>query len=299
MTIREAKLRGAAALGAGRIESAALDAALLLAEVLNTGATGLIVRGEEPLSGADLSRYERLLERRLAGECIAYILGRKEFYGLEFRVTDRVLVPRADTEILAETALQEIRHIMDAGMDASEGPLVLDLCTGSGVLAITLKHECPTAVVWASDISGAAVAVAARNAERLLPPWGIHFAEGSLFEPFRNPSAGRPRRFNVIVSNPPYIPSAEIEHLAPEVRREPRLALDGGRDGLELIEKIIADAGEHLLPEGRILLEADPRQMYNITEILRNNGFENIEVFRDLAGQERVIGGTAPFSVKT
>ncbi|MDR1905036.1 MAG: peptide chain release factor N(5)-glutamine methyltransferase [Treponema sp.] len=287
MTIREARNRGAAALGSGHIESAALDAALLLAEVLNTDRTGVIVRGEETLSGADFSRYTKLLERRLEGECIAYIRGRKEFYGLEFLVTDHVLVPRSDTEILAETAL---KAIMQSSGEA-EGPLVLDLCTGSGALAITLKHEYPAARIWASDISEAALSVARLNAERLIPQGGVHFVQGSLLEPFSDPPSGLPRRFNFIVTNPPYIPSAEIENLAPEVRREPRLALDGGRDGLELIKKIITEAREHLLPEGRILLEADPREMYNITEILRNNGFENIEIYRDLAGRDRVIGG--------
>jgi release factor glutamine methyltransferase len=292
LTIREAKIRGTAVLGAGRIENAALDAALLLAEVLNTGAAGIIVRGEDALSGTDFKCYEKLLERRLGGECIAYIRGRKEFYGLEFRVTDQVLVPRADTEILAETALNALTQSAggNAGRETSgAGPLVLDLCTGSGVLAVTVKHECPAAEVWASDISGAALAVAANNAERLLPGGKIHFVQGSLLEPFKNPPPGRPRRFNMIVTNPPYIPSAEIESLAPEVRREPRLALDGGRDGVELIGTIIADAREHLLPEGRILLEADPREMRAITEMLKNNGFESIETFRDLAGRERVI----------
>jgi len=281
MTIREALAEASAA------GTSALDASLLLASILNTSRSSLIAADSQPLTGASLAAFRGLIQRRLAGECTAYILGRKEFYGLDFQVNPAVLVPRPDTETLVEAALAEINQL-----SATDQPLrVLDLCTGSGAVAIALKHTMPELEVWAADISAEALETAKANAERLLPPDSIHFCHGDLFEaPLPTPYSLLP----LIVSNPPYIPTADIAGLAPEVRGEPLLALDGGDDGLEIIRRIISKAPEFLFPGGILLLEADPRQMGHITALLHQADFADIQTRRDLSGKERVIAAKKP-----
>jgi release factor glutamine methyltransferase len=284
MTIQELLAEGKKTLAApcdsAFIDTPALDAALLLAETLQARREDLIARANEEVSEQVREKYMALLERRRSGECIAYILGRKEFCGLEFAVNPKVLVPRPDTETLFEAALEYI------GQYAEKGLSVLDLCTGSGALAISLKKECPLLLVSASDISAEALEIAALNAGRLLTreaaESAVAFVHSDIFESF-------PGRFNIIVSNPPYVPSGEISNLAPEVQLEPRVALDGGEDGLTFIRQIIVQAPEHLLPGGVLLLEADPRQMPQIRNLLANNGFESVRLHRDLSGRDRVI----------
>ena len=281
MTIREALAEASAA------GTSALDASLLLASILNTSRSSLIAADSQPLTGASLAAFRGLIQRRLAGECTAYILGRKEFYGLDFQVNPAVLVPRPDTETLVEAALAEINQL-----SATDQPLrVLDLCTGSGVVAIALKHTMPELEVWAADISAEALETAKANAERLLPPDSIHFCHGDLFEALPPTPYSL---FPLIVSNPPYIPTADIAGLAPEVRGEPLLALDGGDDGLEIIRRIISKAPEFLFPGGILLLEADPRQMGHITALLHQADFADIQTRRDLSGKERVIAAKKP-----
>ncbi|MDR1900329.1 MAG: peptide chain release factor N(5)-glutamine methyltransferase, partial [Treponema sp.] len=157
----------------------------------------------------------------------------------------------------------------------------------SGAVAVALKHEAPFLEVWASDISAEALEVAEANAARLLADTPLRFLRGDLFEPV-GPA------FTCIVGNPPYIPSGEIGGLAPEVRKEPRLALDGGEDGLRILRRIIAGAPDHLCPGGTLLVEADPRQMAELASLLETGGYEDIKIHRDLSGAERVIGGTRP-----
>ncbi|GHV16658.1 release factor glutamine methyltransferase [Spirochaetia bacterium] len=350
MTIQEALTAGTARLAASRIETPALDAALLLADILNTTRTGLALAAPNPLPEAAYRRFTQSLDRRLAGECVAYILGHKEFRGLDFAVTPDVLVPRPDTETLVEVALAHIDRLQfgDSGLlspaPINPGPAsltVLDLCTGSGVMAISLKHERPGLAVFASDISPKALAIARLNAQRLLgaqllavrlldalsfdvrllpqtvnekpipassvashdtpatvtiSPAPITFIESDLFDGFAifdesDNSPQIPRRFSLIVSNPPYVPTAAIGGLSPEVQGEPRLALDGGTDGLTLIRRIITDARERLLPGGMLLLEADPTQMETITRILESRGYIAIQTYMDLTRRPRVIGG--------
>jgi release factor glutamine methyltransferase len=283
MTIREVLTKAAARLSAAGIDTPSLDASLLLAETLGTNRTRLILAYNEPLSGEGYRRFGQLLDRRLSGEPAAYILGRKEFRGLEFTVTPDVLIPRPDTETLVEAALKMVSDTIS----------VLDLCTGSGAVAVSLKHERPGLTVYASDISPKALEVARQNSRRLL---GEHepvtFIESSLFSAFRTQAQdAAPRRFDLIVSNPPYVPSAVIPTLSREVRREPQLALDGGNDGLDLIRRIINEAQEFLVPRGTLLLEADPGQMETIENILASQGYRGIQIFKDLAQRPRVIGG--------
>jgi release factor glutamine methyltransferase len=286
MTIQEILAEGKKTLmvpcASALIDTPALDATLLLAEALQISREELITRADEEVAALDCGKYQALLERRRSGECIAYILGRKEFRGLEFTVNAKVLVPRPDTETLFEAALEYITT--DAEND---GISVLDLCTGSGALAISLKKEHPLLSVTASDISAEALEMAALNAGRLLGESGVNIVHGDLFENLRG-------RFDVIVSNPPYVPSGEIPNLAPEVQLEPALALDGGEDGLALIRRIIAEAPDHLPPGGVLLLEADPGQMPQIKDILANNSFARVRLHKDLADRERVISGTLP-----
>jgi release factor glutamine methyltransferase len=297
MTIREALIHGAALLKAAGIPTPTLDASLLLGDILNMGKVRLILAGPEPLDDGSYQKFERSLERRCAGECAAYILGRKEFHGLDFTVSADVLVPRPDTETLADAALSRIDELSH---EALPSPLsLLDLCTGSGALAVSLKHERPALQVWASDISGKALALARENANRLLkdeePP--IRFIESDLFdriEKASGPAPANPPPFDLIVSNPPYIPTALIAALSPEVRGEPRIALDGGEDGLDLIRRIVADAPGFLNPGGTLLLEADPAQMTAVSHLLEERGYSDIQTYKDLTGEPRVIGGKSP-----
>jgi len=282
MTIREALAEGSAALAAAGIENPGLDTTLLLAEVLNISRSSLMTAAPEPLTEASRAAFDHFIKRRLAGECTSYILGRKEFYGLDFQVNPAVLVPRPDTETLAEAALKLL---------ASGSPLrVLDLCTGCGAIAIAIKHAMPELEIWAADISAEALEVAQANAGRLLPDETIHFCRGDLFDAVNQGSG----LFSFIVSNPPYIPTAEIAGLSPEVRGEPMLALDGGGDGLDIIRRIISRAPEFLCSGGSLLLEADPRQMRRIAPLLLQAGFIGIQTHMDLSGKERVIGGKKP-----
>jgi release factor glutamine methyltransferase len=305
MTVREAVIRGAARLKAAGTATPALDASLLLGDILKIGKAGLILAGNQPLNDEARRRFEQSLERRLAGECTAYILGRKEFRGLDFTVTADVLVPRPDTETLAEAALARIDELTRRRAGGSDGVLpappvtLLDLCTGSGALAVSLKHERPALRVCASDVSGKALAVARENAGRLTgclaetgPP--VIFIESDLFDRFDEaaiPYFSGPPCFDLIISNPPYVPSAVIPTLSPEVRREPLLALDGGEDGLGLIRRIVAGAPPFLCPGGALLMEADPAQMAVIAGILEERGYSDIQMYKDLAGRRRVIGG--------
>ena len=293
------------------IDTPALDAALLLGEVMCKSRTELIVHDNDPLGEAERENFFRLLERRKNGECVAYILGRREFRGLEFTVNPNVLVPRPDTETLVEAALEYIDTIQNSSHKEHEGTKrdaefanyahtsvppclressfrLLDLCTGSGALVISLKNERPFLDVTASDISSGALETAALNAARLLDTGfnTVRFIHSDLFENIHG-------KFDIIVSNPPYIPSSELSGLAPEVRGEPQLALDGGGDGLELIRKIISRAGEYLFPGGIILLEASPEQMPVIMRLLETHGFGEARIFRDLTDRDRVIAASA------
>jgi release factor glutamine methyltransferase len=287
MTVREALTRGAAFLRStySGNDTPALDAALLLGELLHRDRAALTVRDAEALSAETAAAFQALLERRAAGEPLAYITGRKEFRSLDFKVNPAVLIPRPDTETLVEAALEGVDSL--AGSGGWRPITVLDLCTGTGAVAIALKHERPALAVSASDISPEALVLAKENAASLLPPaHGITFIESDLFQNI-------PGRFHLITANPPYVASDVIPGLAPEVRREPLLALDGGKDGLGIILPLITAAPRYLYPGGRLCLEADPRQMAAIAEILKAKGL-GIRLYKDLAGLDRVISGVLP-----
>jgi release factor glutamine methyltransferase len=264
------------------IESPRLDAELLLGRALGATRIQLIVDAKRPLAESELATMRALVKRRRGREPMAYILGEREFFGRTFRVDARVLVPRPDTETLVTVALARTRA-------ASLSMRALDLCTGSGCVAISLARDRPTSTVFASDVSDGALAVARDNALRL-GAYNVALRLGDLFD------AVEPgRRFDVVTANPPYIATAELATLMPDVRdHEPRLALEGGADGLDLVRRIVAAAPARLHRGGMLALEVGAGQAPATVERMRAGGFTAIEVDRDYAHIERVVSGVLP-----
>jgi len=261
-------------------KSARLDAELLLGEALGLDRIKLIVEAERPLADDELGRYRDLIKRRRASEPIAYILGRREFFALPMRVDRRVLIPRPDTEILVETALLGTRERHLYGR-------MLDLCTGSGCVAIAFAKERPTWRVTAVDLSPDAAVVARDNVRRAGVVHNVAVLEGDLFAALADGA-----RFELITANPPYIPSAEIADLDADVRDfEPRLALDGGDDGLAVTRRLVGEAMRYLSPGGLLALEGGFDQAPAVAALLEAHGFEQIARSKDLAGVERVVSG--------
>jgi len=262
------------------LDNPRLDAELLLSHVLGTTRIQLIVDGKRPLAEDELSRFRELVKRRRAREPMAYIVGQREFYGRTFRVDRRVLVPRPDTEALVEVALARTRAL-------SMSMRALDLCTGSGCVAITIARERPTISVTATDVSADALAVARDNAHRL-GAYNVAFRQGDLFE--AADSAGT--RFDLVTANPPYVPSDEMASLMPDVRDfEPRLALDGGPDGLALLRRVVAGAPSRLGPGGILAVEVGAGEAPAVAQLLETAGLRAIEVARDYGRVERVVSG--------
>ncbi len=261
------------------VESPRLDAEVLLAHALSSTRIKLVLESKRPLEPAELARFRDLVRRRRAREPVAYIVGSREFYGRSFRVDARVLVPRPDTETLVDVALVRTRRV-------SLSMRALDLCTGSGCVAITLARERPTAQVLATDISDAALAVARDNALRL-GAYNTAFASGDLFS-----AVGPGRRFDVIVTNPPYVPSFEIDTLAPDVRdHEPRAALDGGPDGLAILRRVVVGAAGYLTTPGVLAVEVGAGEAEAAAALFERAGFTDIETTRDYGRIERVVSG--------
>jgi len=257
--------------------TAALDAELLVARVLGAGRAGLAADPERALAAQELSALETLARRRLAGEPVAYLTGRREFCSLEFEVTPDVLVPRPETELLVERAL--------AALAATRRPAVLDLGTGSGAIAIAVAVERPDAAVTATDLSAAALAVAARNAGRH-GITNLRLLVGSWYEPLGG------ARFDAILANPPYV-AVDDPALAALVH-EPPLALVAGPDGLAALKAVVAGAPAHLLPGGRLLIEHGSDQGEPVRRLLCAAGFESVAIHPDLGGHDRHAEGTWP-----
>lgn len=245
-------------------------------------ATGLddihqLTEADTSLSDSEVAMARELVERRLSGTPMAYITGEKEFYGLPFRVTKDVLIPRPDTETLVDIVLGYARRY--------ENPRILDLCTGSGAIATTLAHSLGIPVAM-SDISEKALAIASCNYERNIGA-APDARLGSLFEPWRG------ERFDIIATNPPYLTQSWYEETDKDVKAEPSLALLGGdEDGLGIIRSIISLSPDYLNEGGVLAIECDYRQTESCARILRNEGFSEIAVAKDAAGKERVVHGT-------
>ncbi len=265
-------LAAARALGVER-----LDAQLLLAHVLARDRAWVIAHDDIPLDADAIGRFERLAERRARGEPFAYLVGAKEFHGLELRVDARVLVPRPDTEVLVDWAVA----LLQGELAGLEHPEVVDLGTGSGAIALALRHAHPAAQVVATDASADALDVARANAQRLQLP--LETAKGSWWQ------AVAGRRFVLAVSNPPYIAGGD-PHLG-ALHAEPGSALSPGPTGLEALDAIIADAPAHLAPGGWLLLEHGFDQAEAVRGRLLARGFRRVQTRCDLAGQPRCSGG--------
>lgn len=256
------------------VANARLEAEWMLCAALGLDRVGLYLNFERPLNETELAAYRAMVTRRARREPLQHILGSQEFFGLEFEVTPDVLIPRHDTETLVTEALKR----------APGARSVLDIGTGSGCIAVALASHLPEAAVTVIDISEAALAVARRNAAKHCAT--IEFLHGSLLEPV----AGQ--RFDLVVSNPPYIPTSDIAGLEPEVRDyEPAAALDGGADGLNAYRSLIPAAWACLNPGGWLLVEVGIGQSDQVTALFRQNDFEAIQTARDPGEIERVVGG--------
>jgi release factor glutamine methyltransferase len=257
------------------ISAARLEAQLLLAHVLQCTRMQLYTGFDKPLAEAELAGYRGLIKRRLAGEPVAYLLGEHEFWGLPLHVDEHVLIPRPDSETVVEVA-------RDTFPDRTVACSILDLCTGSGAIALALAKELPAAHVIATEVSPAAAAIARKNAERNSLADRVEIRVGDLFAPVAGEC------FDLIVANPPYIATPVIATLSAEVQREPRLALDGGPDGLAFYDRICAEAAAHLLPGGALVLEHGFDQADAVGARLAAAGFEQITLVRDLGKNPRV-----------
>jgi release factor glutamine methyltransferase len=259
-----------------------LDAEVLLAETLGVDRVGLYAHFDQPLHPEELARFKKLIQRRLQREPVAYIIGRREFWSLTFKVTPDVLIPRPETEILVAEALK----VMSSPARTARHFRILEMGTGSGAISVALAREFPSASVVATDLSAKALAVAQENASRLGVGERIQFLRGDLFVPLENESA-----FELIITNPPYIPEEEIPSLPPEVRGfEPRLALDGGKDGLSFFRRVLPRVGEFLNPGGWFLAEVGAGQEDKIRQIAEGNSeLVSCGFVPDLAGIERVF----------
>lgn len=260
---------------AKEIESARLDAELLLAATLGLDRVGLYVNFERPLDPDELSAFRERVQRRARREPVQYILGETEFWSLVFQVSPAVLVPRGDTEILVEEALLRIGN----------GVRILDVGTGSGAIAVALAHERPEVVVTALDSSLPALDVARGNALRNGVAERVVLMAGEL-------AALPPGPFDMVVSNPPYIPAGEWQSLMPEVRDfEPRMALDGGVDGLEAYRHLARQAGRILAPGGWLLVEVGLGQARDVSALFKAGGLVDISQREDYSHIPRVVFG--------
>lgn len=263
--------------GTRGIDSPRLDAEVLLSHVLGKERIYLYVHFDEPLEAPELAAYREYIKQRVARQPVAYIIGRREFMGLSFKVTPAVLVPQPDTEILVQAALDRLA--------AKPAARVADIGTGSGAIVLSLLYYRKELQASAVDISAAALAVAAENAASLGVAERVMFCEGDLLAPL----AGQ--QFAAIVSNPPYIPTADIAGLAPEVRTaEPMGALDGGADGLVFYRRLVADAPALLASDGFLAMEVGIHEAAPVAALAQASGaFARAEVLKDLAGIERVV----------
>jgi release factor glutamine methyltransferase len=264
------------------ITSPRLEAELLLSQVLGTDRIGVIVDADRRLSALELSSFRAVITRRRQGEPVAYILGKKEFFGRVFRVDRRVLVPRPDTETLVDVALGRTKH-------CSLGGRTLDLCTGSGCVAITIARERPTSRLSAIDLSKDAIEVAKDNALRLGAAHQIRWLAGDLYDPLSSERGG----FDLVVANAPYIPEKDFSGLPIDIKAfEPRLALLGGDDGLQVIRRIVSGARRHLRAGGVLALEVGSGQAAEVAGLLRDAGFSDVLLAKDYGGHERVVSAS-------
>ena len=275
MTYREAYEWGRKTLEEAQVADADVDARLLLEYVCHTDRNALLVHGDRAVEELSFFCYKKYIEKRAERIPLQQLLHEQEFMGLSFYVNEHVLIPRQDTEILVEEVMRE----------PYDGARILDLCTGSGCILLSLLYYSNASSGAGVDLSGEALSVAKENAERLGLTDRVEWIEGDLF-------TGVKGSFDILVSNPPYICSEVIPTLEPEVRvHEPLMALDGGGDGLLFYRRIVEHAGEYLVPGGRLYFEIGYDQGEAVAELLETHGYKEVHVIRDFAGQNRVVCG--------
>lgn len=277
MTYAETYKQGVKMLEGAEVPEAALDARLLLEYVCDTNRNTLLVHGDREVTEDEIARYEELLSVRAKRIPIQQIMGVQEFMGLEFTVNEHVLIPRQDTEILVEEVL---KHLHD-------GMRILDMCTGSGCILTSLMHYSNECSGVGADLSPEALAVARSNAEKLLPTEkSVEFVQSDLFEQVTG-------KYEIIVSNPPYIRPDVIATLMPEVRdHEPMMALDGGVDGLDFYRAIVSGSKAYLTGGGMLFFEIGYDQSEDVKTLMEQVGFVEISVVQDYAGLDRVVYGS-------
>ena len=253
------------------IEEARSKARKLLAFTLEMSKEQIIIHNKEELTIEQENSYNEYVARIIIGEPIQYIIGKQEFMGIDFKVNPSVLIPQPDTEILVERTIEILKHLKE--------PKVLDLCTGSGAIAVSIAKYVPNSIIFASDISKQALEIARQNDNENK----VNFVHSNLFENIDG-------EFNVIVSNPPYIKTSEIQRLSKEVQNEPLLALDGGQDGLLFYREIIKQAHKYLEEQGYLCIEIGEDQKEQVITLINNcSYYKNIQAFKDLSGHDRVI----------
>ncbi len=276
MTYREAFRQAVDKLGSAGIESVESESRLLMETVCRSDLGFYLLHADEEMPAEQKEQFDELVEARCGRVPLQHLVGEQFFMGLSFLVNDRVLIPRQDTEILAEEAIRVLNG--EPGH-----PRVLDLCTGSGCLAVSIQSFCPESEVTGSDLSEEALGTASQNALR--NGVKVQWIRSDLFEAIEG-------SFDLIVSNPPYIPTNVLDTLMPEVREhEPRLALDGGADGLDFYRRILPACGPHLRPGGTLLLEIGSDQGEAVADLLDRHGFGDLRILPDLTGMDRVVSG--------
>lgn len=281
MTLAEAIQKAAEKLSAHGVPNARLDAELLIRNALGKDRAWLLVHMQDRIDDQGQRSFERSIERRKLREPLQYITGAQEFWGLPFRVTPDVLIPRPETEFVVEAALKAVSGIST--------PVIVDLCAGSGCIAISIAKELPKARIFATDRSDRAVHVAQENARLNSVAGRIRFLEGDLFGPLEEMDLRD--RIDCVVTNPPYVRSGDLSTLQPEVKDfEPEMALVAGPEGTEIAERIIRQAPEYLRPGAPLIMEMGIGQAAALRKIIEDTHlFGPVEIVKDLAGIERVL----------
>jgi release factor glutamine methyltransferase len=264
-------------LNANHIENPRLEAEVLMAKVLGWERIKVLTHLFDPISETASLGFRNLIQKRATGFPLQYLTGKQEFMSLDFLVTPQVLIPRDDTEVVVETVLNLKALVKPC-------PAIVDLGTGSGIIAVTLKKHWPQAKVFAVDISSEALAIAKNNAQRHQTE--IAFFQGDLLAPFKGKNT-----FDIIVSNPPYIPRDQIKALQIEVTKEPSLALDGGLDGLDYYHRLAQTAPRYLVQGGWLVVEIGSDQGPDVKAIFEENRFSQVKIVKDYAGRNRVVFG--------
>ncbi len=286
MTLKEAYEKGRDQLEKNGIDEAGLDAWYLMEHVTGLCRASYLLDNGKEMDTTQNLRYLALIQKRACRIPLQYLTGVQEFMGLEFQVNEQVLIPRQDTEVLVETALEILQMMWLSSMEQQSKMTLLDMCTGSGCIVLSILNYFKNPLCGIGvDISGKALAVAERNSKNL--GIGAEFIQSNLFENVNGRFS-----FSMIVSNPPYIRTSEVGTLQEEVsRHEPLLALDGGKDGLYFYRKIVQESRQYLVPGGYLLFEIGYDQAQEVTDLMYDAGFQKITVKKDLAGLDRVVSG--------